>query len=83
VFPSAVKCFADDFKACIAHLRMPASHGSSVRTTEEMDKEFFGVCCAIAEEFVLLADAVPRIAVHYAKCQRWTRGVGSGFPRSG
>jgi putative transposase len=31
--PTAVKCFDDDFEACIAHLRLPVTHRRSTRTT--------------------------------------------------
>jgi putative transposase len=38
---TAVRCFTDDFEACIAHLRMPVSHRRAIRTTDEIDKPFF------------------------------------------
>jgi putative transposase len=31
--PSAVKCFVDDFEACIAHLRFPIAQRRVIRTT--------------------------------------------------
>jgi putative transposase len=31
--PTAVRCFDDDFEACIAHLRLPVTHRRSTRTT--------------------------------------------------
>jgi transposase-like protein len=30
--PNAVACFADDFEACIAHLRFPITHRRALRT---------------------------------------------------
>jgi transposase-like protein len=38
---TAVRCFTDDFEACIAHLRMPVTHRRAIRTTDEIDKPFF------------------------------------------
>jgi transposase-like protein len=38
--PSAVKCFADDFEACIAHLRMPVAHRRAIRTTNLLERLF-------------------------------------------
>jgi putative transposase len=31
--PTAVRCFDDDFEACIGHLRLPVTHRRSTRTT--------------------------------------------------
>ena len=38
--PSAVKCFADDFAACIAHLRFPVTHRRLIRTTNLLERVF-------------------------------------------
>jgi putative transposase len=40
MLPSAVKCFADDFEACVAHLRMPVAHRRAVRTTNLLERLF-------------------------------------------
>jgi putative transposase len=40
MLPSAVKCFADDFEACIAHLRMPVAHRRAIRTTNLLERLF-------------------------------------------
>jgi putative transposase len=40
MLPSAVRCFSDDFEACIAHLRMPVSHRRSIRTTNLLERLF-------------------------------------------
>ena len=39
-FPSAVKCFIDDFEACIAHMRFPIAHRRVIRTTNLLDRLF-------------------------------------------
>ena len=39
-FPSAVKCFVDDFEACIAHLRFPISQRRVIRTTNLLERLF-------------------------------------------
>ena len=39
-YPSAVRCFADDFEAWIAHLECPASHRKVVRTTNLLERPF-------------------------------------------
>jgi transposase-like protein len=39
-FPSAVKCFVDDFEACIAHLRFPIAHRRVIRTTNLLERLF-------------------------------------------
>lgn len=39
-FPSAVKCFLDDFEACIAHLRFPIAHRRVIRTTNLLERLF-------------------------------------------
>jgi len=36
--PTAVRCFDDDFEACIAHLRLPVNHRRSTRTTNLMER---------------------------------------------
>jgi len=38
--PSAVKCFVDDFEACIAHLRFPIAHRRVIRTTNLLERLF-------------------------------------------
>ena len=38
--PSATACFMDDFKACIAHLRMPITHRRAIRTTNLLERLF-------------------------------------------
>jgi len=38
--PSAVKCFLDDFEACIAHLRFPIAHRRVIRTTNLLERLF-------------------------------------------
>ena len=38
--PSAVKCFLDDFDACIAHLRFPIAHRRVIRTTNLLERLF-------------------------------------------
>jgi transposase-like protein len=40
MLPSAVKCFQDDFEACIAHLRMPVAHRRAIRTTNLLERLF-------------------------------------------
>jgi putative transposase len=37
---TAVRCFTDDFEACIAHLRMPATHRQAIRTTNLLERLF-------------------------------------------
>jgi transposase-like protein len=39
-FPSAVKCFLDDFEARIAHLRFPIAHRRVVRTKNLLERLF-------------------------------------------
>ena len=39
-FPSALKCFLDDFEACIAHLRFPIAHRRVIRTTNLLERLF-------------------------------------------
>lgn len=38
--PSAVRCFEDDFEACIAHLRTPINHRRAIRTTNLLERLF-------------------------------------------
>jgi transposase-like protein len=38
--PTAVKCFLDDFEACIAHLRCPPAHRRAIRTTNLLERLF-------------------------------------------
>lgn len=39
-YPSAVRCFEEDFEACIAHLRCPPSHRRVIRTTNLLERLF-------------------------------------------
>jgi putative transposase len=38
--PTAVRCFDDDFEACIAHLRFPVNHRRAIRTTNMLERLF-------------------------------------------
>jgi transposase-like protein len=38
--PSAVKCFLEDFEACIAYLRYPIAHRRAIRTTNFLERLF-------------------------------------------
>jgi transposase-like protein len=38
--PSAVKCFDDDFAACIAYLKVPVAHRRATRTTNLLERLF-------------------------------------------
>ena len=38
--PTAVRCFLDDFEACIAHLRFPVKHRRVIRTTNLLERLF-------------------------------------------
>jgi putative transposase len=38
--PAVVKCFTDDFDACIAHLRFPLRHRKVIRTTNLLERLF-------------------------------------------
>ena len=40
ILPSALACFEDDFKSCIAHLRLPVTHRRFVRTTNLLERLF-------------------------------------------
>ena len=39
-YPSATKCFQEDFEACIAHLRLPPNHRKVARTTNLIERLF-------------------------------------------
>lgn len=39
-YPSAVRCFLEDFEACIAHLRCPPAHRKVIRTTNLLERLF-------------------------------------------
>ena len=39
-YPTAVKCFLDDYEACVAHLRCPPAHRRSTRTTNLLERLF-------------------------------------------
>jgi putative transposase len=39
-YPSAAKCFLDDFDACIAHLQVPIAHRRATRTTNMLERLF-------------------------------------------
>ena len=39
-FPPAVKCFLDNFEACIAHLGFPIAHRRVIRTTNLLERLF-------------------------------------------
>ncbi len=38
--PALVKCFLEDFEACIAHLRFPLRHRKAIRTTNLLERLF-------------------------------------------
>jgi transposase-like protein len=38
--PALVKCFLEDFEACIAHLRFPLRHRKVIRTTNLLERLF-------------------------------------------
>lgn len=38
--PAAVRCFEDDFEACIAHLQLPIAHRRVTRTTNLLERLF-------------------------------------------
>src|SRR5690242_6014137 len=42
-YPSATKCFLDDFEACVAHLQLPISYRSVTRTTNLLERLFLEV----------------------------------------
>ena len=39
-YPSAIKCFDEDFAACIQHLKCPASHRKSITSTNLVERSF-------------------------------------------
>ena len=39
-YPSAVRCFEEDFEACIAHLHCPPGHRKIIRTTNLLERLF-------------------------------------------
>lgn len=39
-YPTLVKCFLDDFPACIAHLQLPMGHRRATRTTNLLERLF-------------------------------------------
>lgn len=39
-YPSAVRCFEEDFEACIAHLHCPPAHRKVIRTTNLLERLF-------------------------------------------
>jgi len=39
-YPTAVRCFEEDFEACIAHLHCPPAHRRSIRTTNLLERLF-------------------------------------------
>lgn len=39
-YPSAVRCFEEDFDACLAHLRCPPQHRRMIRTTNLLERLF-------------------------------------------
>lgn len=38
--PTAVRCFQEDFEACIAHLNCPVTHRRAIRTTNLLERLF-------------------------------------------
>ena len=38
--PTAVRCFEEDFEACVAHLKCPPKHRRFVRTTNLLERLF-------------------------------------------
>jgi putative transposase len=39
-YPTAVRCFEEDFEACIAHLHCPPTHRRAIRTTNLLERLF-------------------------------------------
>lgn len=39
-YPTAVRCFEEDFEACIAHLNCPATHRRAIRITNLLERLF-------------------------------------------
>lgn len=40
IYPTAIRCFQDDFEACIAHLYCPPAHRQVIRTTNMLERLF-------------------------------------------
>jgi transposase-like protein len=40
VYPSAIKCFQEDFEACIQHMHFPAGHQKVLTTTNLLERSF-------------------------------------------
>jgi putative transposase len=40
VYPSAIKCFQEDFEACISHMLFPEGHSKHIRTTNLLERAF-------------------------------------------
>ena len=39
-YPAVVKCFTDDFEACLVHLSYPLAHRRYIRTTNLLERSF-------------------------------------------
>ena len=39
-YPSAIKCFQEDFEACIVHMHFPAGHQKHITTTNLLERAF-------------------------------------------
>ncbi|MGH9338185.1 MAG: transposase [Acidobacteriota bacterium] len=39
-YPTAVRCFEEDFEACVAHLNCPPAHHQAIRTTNLLERLF-------------------------------------------
>jgi putative transposase len=72
-YPAAMRCFADDLEASLAHLRLPAAHRRFVRTTNLIERgmeeqrrrtkvipRFFSERSCLKLAFAVLADAARR-----------------------
>ncbi len=40
IYPSAIKCLQEDFKACIQHMVFPAGHHKHIMTTNLLERAF-------------------------------------------
>jgi len=40
IYPSAIKCFEEDFEACIQHMYFPAGHQKHITTTNLLERAF-------------------------------------------
>lgn len=40
VYPAAIRCFEEDFDACITHMEFPAGHSKHIRTTNLLERAF-------------------------------------------